>query len=81
MDIKIKLLVSRVGAGFSQLPGEEVEVETGEAQRLVDSQQAVFVESPVFSDPIETAEKVEDRIENAEKKTQVKKQTYKRKRK
>ncbi|HWL09557.1 MAG TPA: hypothetical protein VNQ76_14200 [Planctomicrobium sp.] len=42
----IKLLVSRVGSDFSQVPGQEVEIETGEAWRMVDGGQAVFVGSP-----------------------------------
>lgn len=40
---RVKLTVSRVGNGFSQSPGHEIEVPVDEAFRLVDSGQAYFV--------------------------------------
>lgn len=37
----VKLLVSRVGDNFSQTRGDELEIDLGEACRMIDAQQAV----------------------------------------
>ena len=37
---KVKLLVGRVGESFNQSPGDIIEVSTGEAERLIETQQA-----------------------------------------
>ena len=39
--MKIKLLVARAGAGFSQNRGDEIEVGDDEAARMIDAGQAV----------------------------------------
>jgi hypothetical protein len=44
--MKIKLLVARAGAGFSQNRGEEIEVGDAEALRMIAADQAVAVEVP-----------------------------------
>lgn len=49
--MKIKLLVSRAGVGFSQNAGDEIEVSAEEAKRMVESGQAV----PVGAAPKEKA--------------------------
>lgn len=44
--MKVKLLVGRAGADFSQSPGEIVDLPTDEAQRYVESGQAELVNKP-----------------------------------
>lgn len=39
--MKVKLLVARVGDGFSQSPKEIIDVDPKEGARLIESQQAV----------------------------------------
>lgn len=41
--MKIKLLCSRVGVGFSQNRGDEIEVGADEGQRMIDAGQAELV--------------------------------------
>lgn len=41
--MKIRLLVSRGGAGFSQNAGEEIDVDADEAARMIEAGQAVPV--------------------------------------
>ncbi len=41
--MKIRLLTGRVGTGFTQQPGEIIEVPPQEAQRMIEAWQAVVV--------------------------------------
>ncbi|MEW7009495.1 hypothetical protein [Lentilitoribacter sp. EG35] len=43
--MKIKLLISRAGVGFSQNAGEEITVKAAEGQRMIDAGQAELVRS------------------------------------
>lgn len=43
--MKIKLLTGRAGANFSDPPGAEIDLPDEEAQRYLDSEQAVLVET------------------------------------
>lgn len=54
--MKLKLLISRAGVGFSQNVGDVIEVETEEAERLVEAGQAVSVET-ASKKPAENASK------------------------
>lgn len=49
--MKVKLLVSRAGAGFAQSVGDEIEVGEAEGGRMIAAGQAV----PVRSEPVERA--------------------------
>jgi len=72
--MKIKLKVSRAGAGISQRHGEIIDVDADEAKRLVDRNQAVYVnESPA----IETA--TAEPVENAAKRTEAPKKKVRKK--
>ena len=51
--MKIRLLVSRAGADFVQHRGEEIEVDTAEAARMIAAEQA----EPVREEPVERAVK------------------------
>lgn len=51
--MKVKLLVSRAGVGFSQNAGDIVEVSDGEASRMIEAGQA----EPVRAQPVERATK------------------------
>lgn len=51
--MKVKLLVSRAGINFSQIPGDVVEVGDGEGVRMIEAGQAV----PVAESRVETATK------------------------
>lgn len=46
----VKLLVSRVGDNFSQIRGDELEIESDEACRMIDAQQAVPVSEEAKAD-------------------------------
>lgn len=39
--MKVRLLVSRAGVGFSQNAGDEIDVDTAEAARMIEAGQAV----------------------------------------
>ena len=62
MTVKVKLLTSRVGPAGAFNRGDEIDVETAEAKRMVDAGQAEYVRSK----PIERAVKPK-RGENASK--------------
>lgn len=49
--MKVKLLISRGGAGFTQNAGDEVEVSEDEAKRMIEACQAV----PIAESKTETA--------------------------
>lgn len=49
--MKVKLLISRGGAGFTQNAGDEVEVSEDEAKRMIEAGQAV----PIAESKTETA--------------------------
>lgn len=51
--MKIKLLCSRAGVGFSQSRGDEIEVSAEEGQRMIDAGQAELVRQA----PVERAAK------------------------
>jgi len=44
--MKLKLLVGRAGPGFSQSPGEVVDVPDQEAKRMIEAGQAVVEAAP-----------------------------------
>ncbi|WP_437231066.1 hypothetical protein SH661x_002310 [Planctomicrobium sp. SH661] len=72
---RIKLLVARAGQGFSQSPGEEIEVDYEEALRMVEAGQAVVLSAPVLTPdspseaPGEDATEAPDSKPNGRKKT------------
>lgn len=43
---KVKLLQGRAGVGFSQAPGEEIEVSAKEAEAMIAAEQAIPVGKP-----------------------------------
>lgn len=49
--MKVRLLVSRAGAGFSQSAGDEIDVDTAEAARMIEAGQAV----PIRDQKVERA--------------------------
>ena len=53
--MKIKMLVSRAGANFSDSRGDVIEVESDEAGRMIAAGQAVAVETAMKSKAPETA--------------------------
>lgn len=52
--MKIKLLTSRAGIGFSQNAGEEIEVSTAEAEALMGRGQAVLVREQKIERAVKT---------------------------
>ena len=52
--VKIKLLTSRAGIGFSQNAGEEIEVSTAEAEALMGRGQAVLVREQKIERAVKT---------------------------
>ena len=44
--MKVKLLIARAGLGFSNAPGEVVEVDDAEAKTLIERGQAEVVKAP-----------------------------------
>lgn len=57
--MKVKLLVGRAGADFSQNAGEIVEMSPDEAQRYVESEQAELVDAPKKKAPAKAATKAD----------------------
>lgn len=55
--MKVKLLVSRAGVGFSQSVGDEVDVSDAEGKRMIEAGQAVPVRETQAKAPKETATK------------------------
>lgn len=55
--MKIRLLVSRSGAGFSQTAGEEIEVDAAEAKRMIAAGQAEEVKTKEKAAKSKTYEK------------------------
>ena len=49
--MKVRLLVSRAGAGFSQSAGDKIDVDTAEAARMIEAGQAV----PIRDQKVERA--------------------------
>lgn len=52
--MKIKLLCSRVGVGFSQNRGDEIEVDAEEGQRMIDAGQAELVREAAVEHAVKT---------------------------
>lgn len=52
--MKIKLLCSRVGVGFSQNRGDEIEVGAEEGQRMIDAGQAKLVREAAVERAVKT---------------------------
>lgn len=52
--MKIKLLCSRVGVGFSQNRGDEIEVDAEEGQRMIDAGQAELVREAAVERAVKT---------------------------
>lgn len=63
--MKIRLLVSRAGAGFSQNRGDEIEVGEAEAMRMIAAGQAEDVDASPRDEPIERAVKRAGKAEKA----------------
>lgn len=53
--MKIKLLCSRVGVGFSQNRGDEIEVDADEGQRMIDAGQAELVRDTTVERAVKAA--------------------------
>jgi hypothetical protein len=52
--MEVKLLISRVGVGFSQIRGDVISVEDAEAERMIAAGQAEIVETAAKK-PVENA--------------------------
>jgi hypothetical protein len=63
--MKIRLLVARSGAGFSQARGEEIEVSEAEAMRMIAAEQAEQIGSDPRSKKVQRAVAVKPGVEKA----------------
>lgn len=70
--MKLKLLCSRAGVGFSQNVGDEIEVGDAEGLRMIDAGQAVLVDLNQ-SEAARIAEKEKSQTETATKKVSTEK--------
>ena len=55
--MKVKMVVSRAGAGFCDSPGDHVEVDEAEAGRMIAAGQAEYIETATKNKAPENASK------------------------